>query len=459
MDSLPTPSPAGGEIPVGAVATTRARGREIFGWAMFDFANSSYTTVIITVVFSVVFPKIIVGDAPSYRLGNLLWSVALSVSYGLVVLTAPLLGAVMDFRAEKKRFLFASYTLTVIATSALYWATPGEVALGMALLIASNYGFAVGESFASAFLPELGPKEALGRISGYAWGLGYIGGLLCTFLVVQILGPQDLGNAARLRWVGPMTGGFFLLAALPTFAFLRERGAPRELPPGATLTGVGIARVRETLRDLRQLRDLGWFFVGLFFAMAGLSIVISFAFIYGDQVIHWRPRSQLLMFVLTNLSAAGGAVLFGFVQDRFGNLRAYRLTLLVWTLAVIGIHETQALSRLLGGWLGPGWDAERVYLFVGTVAGLCLGATQSAGRTLVALFSPASRSGEIFGFWGVTGKLSAIVGLLSLGLLQRALGLERAILLCAAFFAAAWLLSLRVDEARGIAAARAADGP
>lgn len=436
----------------------RAPTREIFGWAMFDFANSSYTTVIITVVFSVIFPKIIVGDAPEYRQGNLLWSIALSISYGLVVLTAPLLGALMDYRAAKKKFLFASYLMTVFATAALWLATPGRVGLAMALLIASNYGFAVGESFAAAFLPDLGPKKDLGRISGYAWGIGYVGGLISTALVVFTVGEQTAANLEKLRLVGPMTAGFFFVAAIPTFLFLQERGAPRLLPAGETLAHVGISRLRRTVGELKDFRDLVWFLGGLFFATAGLSIVISFAFIYGDQVIHWKPKTQLFMFVLTNLSAAMGAVLFGAIQDRWGNLRTYRLTLVVWIIAVLCIYQTPALARMMTELSGKPWTSEDVYLFVGTLAGLCLGATQSAGRTIVAIFAPESKSGEIFGFWGVTGKLASIFGLLSLGILQSALGLEQAILVCAVFFLVACALSFKVDEARGAGAAKAHEG-
>jgi UMF1 family MFS transporter len=436
----------------------RAPTREIFGWAMFDFANSSYTTVIITVVFSVIFPKIIVGDGPEYRYGNLLWSVALSISYALVVVTAPFLGAVMDYRAAKKRFLFASYLLTVVATAALWLATPGRVGLAMAMLIASNYGFAVGESFAAAFLPDLGPKKDLGRISGYAWGIGYVGGLVSTAIVVFSVGEQTVENLERLRWIGPMTAAFFFLAAIPTFLFLRERGQPRELPAGETLTHVGLTRLRTTVGELKDFRDLVWFLGGLFFATAGLSIVISFAFIYGDQVIHWKPKTQLFMFVLTNLSAAFGAVLFGAIQDRWGNLRTYRLTLVVWVLAVLCIYQTPRIAQVMSTITSKPWASEDVYLFVGTLAGLCLGATQSAGRTIVAIFAPESKSGEIFGFWGLTGKLASIFGLLSLGLLQNALGLERAILVCALFFLAAWALSLKVNESRGLAAAKVHEG-
>jgi UMF1 family MFS transporter len=435
--------------------TPRAPAREIFGWAMFDFANSSYTTVIVTVVFSVIFPRLVVGDGPQYRLGNLLWSVALSVSYGLVVLTAPLLGAIIDFRAAKKRFLFGSYVLTVIATALLYFVTPGHVVLGIALVVVSNYGFAVGESFTSSFLPDLGPPEELGKISGYAWGLGYIGGVTCTGLVLALVGAQTLENFGRLRLVGPITAVFFLVAAIPTFMYLQERGTPKVLPAGETLVGAGVRRLFETVRALGSFRDLLIFFAAFFFAMAGLSIVISFAFIYGDQVIRWSPTTQVLMFVVTNLTASVGAVGFGFLQKIWGNLRTFNLTLAIWVAAIVGIWATPGLTAWLNSILGTAWAAEHVFLWMGGAAGLCLGATQSASRTVVAVFSPESKVAEFFGFWGVFGKLASIFGLLSLGVLQVRLGLHSAILLCSLFFLAALVLTLLVHERRGREAAAA----
>lgn len=433
--------------------TPRAPLREIFGWAMFDFANSSYTTVIVTVVFSVIFPRFVVGDAPGYAQGNFLWSLALSISYGLVVLTAPILGAMMDFRAAKKRFLFGSYLLTVVATAALWFVSPGGVWLGVLLVVVSNYGFAVGESFTSSFLPDLGPTEELGRISGFAWGLGYVGGIACTGLVLWLIGPQTLENFDRLRLVGPLTAGFFMVAAIPTFLFLKEHGRAQVLPPGETLVGVGFRRLVATARSLGRFRDLMVFFLSFFFAMARLSIVISFAFIYGDQVIRWSPKSQMLMFVITNLTATVGALGFGFLQERWGNLRTFNLTLGIWVLAILGIYLTPDLTVWTNAALGTAWPAEQVFLGMGGLAGVCLGATQSASRTLVAVFSPESKSAEFFGFWGLFGKLASIFGLLSLGLLQAWLGLRFAILLCSVFFFVALLLTLLVHEKRGRQAA------
>ncbi len=442
MSTLAPPPPA---------ARLQADAREIFGWSMFDFANSSYTTVIITVVYATVFPKLIVGDD---RLGNLLWSATLSASYALVVLTAPLFGAIMDFSGAKKRFLMASWLLTVVATAALGLAGPGDVVLAMALLLVSNFGFSSGESFASSFLPDLGPPEALGRISGMAWGLGYFGGLISTAAVLFGLGPASAENIGGVRLIGPVTAAFFFLGALPTFALLRERGVAQVLPPGATYVSVGVARIRQSVRDVRAFRDLLVFLGSLFFSQAGLSIVIAFAFIYGDQVIGWERSTMMMMFVITQLTAAGGAVAFGFIQDRIGARNAYALTMVLWIVAATLIYATPQLTVALNATFGTSLRMEHVFLGVGCLAGTGLGAAQSSGRALVGLFAPVQKAGEIFGLWGVMGKLAAIFGLLGLGVLQTALGLQTAILFCAVLFAAALIVVLFVDETHGREVAR-----
>ncbi len=431
----------------------RASFREIFGWAMFDFANSSYTTVIITVVFCVIFPKIIVGDAPDYRRGNLLWSVSLSISYLVVLLTAPLFGAIMDFTASKKKFLFASYILTVIATAALYYISPGDIIPCMALIIISNIGFSYSESFVSSFLPDLGPPEDLGRISGYAWGLGYFGGLSSTALVMFGLGALTMDNFSNLRFVGPITGAFFLVAAIPTFLWVKERGVPRKLSPGENYSTIGIGRLKKTFADIRDYRDLIILLSSFFFSYAGLSIVISFAFIFGDQIIRWSGLTQMLMFVITQFTAAGGAFLFGIIQDRWGAKRTLLLTLLLWVTAVTLIYGVEEVTAAINGIAGSAWQVQHVFLVIGSLAGLGLGATQSACRAMVGLFSPDTKSGEFFGLWNLTGKLAAIFGLMALGFLQNSLGLKNAILVCSLFFFLSIIVLAFVNEARGKASA------
>jgi UMF1 family MFS transporter len=437
--------------------TTRQRAsrKELLGWAMFDFANSSYTTVIITVVFCVIFPRIIVGDGPQYRLGNLLWSVSLSISYLIVLLSVPFFGALMDYTAAKKKFLFASYVLTVLGTASLYFVGPGDILLGMLLIVLSNIGFSYGESFVASFLPGLGPPEDLGRISGYAWGLGYFGGLLSTAAVIFGLRADRIAleNFRNLKLVGPMTGLFFLIAAIPTFLWLRERAAPRPLPENETYFSVGWKRLRKTFRDIRDYRDLMILLASFFFAYSGLSIVISFAFIYGDQVVRWSGGTQIYMFVLTQLTAAAGALLFGFLQDKWKAKQTFMLTLVLWVAAVGLIYALAEITSFANRLTGTSFKEEHIFLAIGCIAGLGIGSTQSSCRAMVGLFSPDTKAGEFFGLWSFAGRLSAIFGLMSLGLLQTLTGLRQGILVCSLFFCLSFVIVLFVDEERGKRAA------
>ncbi len=427
----------------------RADRREIFGWAMFDFANQSYTLLIITVVFGDLFTHVVVGDGPHYRRGNFLWSFSLAAGYLLVVFCSPLAGAIMDYTASKKRFLFASYLVTVVTTAALYFVAPGYALLGVVLLILSNFAYSMGDAFIASFLPDLGPPEDLGKISGFGWAMGYVGGMCSAVIVLLFLGDVSLENFHRIRWVGPWAAFFFLVAAIPTFVWLRERGQRRVLPAGRSYVGVGLERVRGTLGQIGRRRDLAVLLGSVFFAMSGIYIIITYAFIYGAQVIGWEPHVRTLMFVIVQITAALGAVGFGYLQNRIGALRTYALTLVMWMVSISLIYLTPLLTEALRAFLGVEWQAQHVFLVVGCAAGMSLGSCQSSTRTLVGLFSPRHRSAEFFGFWGMAMKLAGVFGVLAIGILQILVGLHTAILFCIALFAVAWVVSRGVDESRG----------
>ena len=431
------------------VSRKRAPAREIFGWAMFDFANQAYTLLIITVVFGDLFTRVIVGDGPDYRLGNLLWSIALATSYLMVVVANPVCGAVMDHSRLRKRFLFVSYLATVITTALLWFVEPGWVVLAMILIILSNFSYAIGEAFIASFLPGLGPRRDLGWISGLGWGLGYIGGLVSTIFALAFLGEVSAENYDRIRFVGPFAAVFFLLAAIPTFVFVRERGRRRPPDPGQSLIVTGFKRILETGKHVRHFRDLRNLLVSIFFLMAGIYIIISFSFIYGSQVIGWDEDVRILMFVTVQITAAIGALGFGLFQGRIGARRTYLMTLSLWLAAILAIWQTPLLTELAGSAFGVEWEAQYVFLFAGVLSGLSLGSSQSAGRAMVGMLTPNGKAAEFFGFWGTASKLAAVFGILGLGLLQAAFGLATAIVFCLFLFAVAIVTVLSVDEQRG----------
>ncbi|MFZ5484180.1 MAG: MFS transporter [Pseudomonadota bacterium] len=406
--------------------------REAWAWAMFDFANSGYTTVVITAVYNAYFVAAIAGNA---AWASLAWTSALAVSYALIMLTAPGLGAWADRHRAKKRLLAVTVAGCALATAALGLAGPEQLILAMALVALSNFFFGTGENLIAAFLPELARGRGLGRLSGWGWGLGYLGGMLtlglCLAYVAQAQARGE-GADAFVPVTLLITAGVFVLASLPTFLFLHERGEG-----GTVAAGVGAYRqVLGSVAALRQFPDLARFLVCIVFYQAGVQAVIALAAIYAQQAMQFDTRQTITLVLVVNLAAALGALGFGHVQDRIGHRRAVALTLVGWLVTVLLAWQAEDAARF--------WVAAQV-------AGLCLGASQSAGRALVGYLAPRARRAEFFGLWGLAVKLSAILGPLTYGLAAWLSGGDHrlAMLTLAGYFIIGLAVLAGVDPARG----------
>lgn len=411
--------------------------REVWAWAMFDFANSGYTTVVITAVFSAYFVSVVAGNAPW---ATFAWTLALSASYALVMLTAPLIGAYADAHASKKKLLWLTTLGCVGATALLYFAAPGALALAIAALVISNYFFGTGENLIAAFLPELAHPRALGRVSGWGWALGYVGGLVSLGAsLAWISWAQAAGQGAAdfVPVAMLITASIFALASLPTLLMLRERAQPQ---PQRTARSAW-QQVRHTLSHLRQLPDLKQFLICTVLYQAGIQAVITLAAIYASQAFHFTTQKTILLVLLVNITAAIGAFAFGHVQDRIGHVRAIALTLVGWIVMV------------LLAWAAPD---ERMFWVAANLAGLCMGASQSAGRAMVGLLAPPAQQAEFFGLWGLSVKLASIIGPLTYGVTSwMTQGNHRQALLITGSYFVAGLWALRsVQAARGHRAAR-----
>jgi UMF1 family MFS transporter len=428
--------------------TPPATPREIWAWAMFDFANSSYTTVIVTVAFSVYFTRLV---APPGR-GELLWGVGIAVSNLIVLSLSPIVGAIADDSGRKKLFLFATYLTCVVGTALLWLVTPGRVGLGLVLLVISFLGFSFGENLAGAFLPEISTPANIGRISGLGWGLGYFGGLACLLLVQPLLaGDFAESNLPKLRLAWVVTAVFFLLAALPTFLFLRER-APRGNKTALEYVRSGFARLATTAASVRRFSEMVRFLSVYFLYYAGLTSVVAFAGIYASQTLGFSFKELTLLFLLLQISSALGAFLFGWVQDRIGAVRTVQITLVLWVLVCAGAYACGEGSEVVAG----GLTGKQLFWGVGLFAGFGIGSLQSASRALVGLFAPPEKTAELYGFWGLSGKAAYMIGPLIFGAIASAAGSQRvAMLSTAAFFVLGLIGMAFVNEKRGLAAARA----
>lgn len=409
--------------------------RELWAWAMYDFANSGYTTVVLTTVFSAYFVGVV---AAGRDWGTLAFTSALSVSYLLVMLTMPALGARADAKARRRRFLFLSTAGCVAATAMLALAGPNDIAIGLLALAISNYCYCVGESLIAAFLPEIARRDALGRVSGWGWSFGYFGGMLTLGISLAIATQAEaagLPAQAYVPWVMLLTALVFALAAIPSFLFLRERTQATHRPA----EGLWLRLVnawRDTSRNFPDFRRL--LICGAFY-QAGIAVVVTLAAVYASEAMGFTMAQTMLLVFTVNIAAAVGAFSFGHFQDRIGHKPALAITLGGWILMVLVAYVA------VEAWL---------FWLAATLAGLCMGTSQSAGRAMVGALAPAGRLAEFFSLWTFAIQLAAVVGPLFYGVITWVSGGNHrlALLLTGSFFVLGLLVLARVDFARGMRA-------
>ncbi|MFB3095925.1 MAG: MFS transporter [Candidatus Acidiferrales bacterium] len=418
--------------------------REQLAWALYDFANSGYTTVVLTTIFSAYFVAVVAGGPGGFPAGTatLLWTLAVGSANLCVLLTAPIVGAIADHRAAKKRFLLITTVGCATATALLALVGPGDVVLGLVLVVISAIMFASGENLISAFLPEIVPVRRMGRMSGFGWSLGYLGGLMTLGLCLAYIAWAQRQGQAEHQFVPVtllITAGVFALAATPTFVWLRERAIPHPLVRGVSYVRAGIQRVRRTLTEAARLPDLFRFLTALAVYQSGVATVVVLSAVYAREVMGFDSQALVILIMVVNVTAAVGALLFGHLQDRLGSVPSLVITLLIWSGAIILIAVAD----------------ERVDIWLaGNMIGLAMGASQAVGRALIGQLTPVTRTAEFFGLWGMANRLAAIAGPLSYGLISHWSGGNHrlAILSTLLFFIAGLVLLLRVNEQRGKAA-------
>jgi len=363
--------------------------REVWAWAMYDFANSGYTTVVITAIFNAYFVAVVAGNQPW---ATFAWTAALALSYAAIMFTAPLIGAYADAYATKKKLLALSTIGCVVFTSLLVFSGPGSLWLTIPLIVLSNFFYGTGENLIAAFLPELANSKSLGKVSGWGWSFGYVGGLVSLgACLAYVTWAQSQGQRAEdfVPMTMLITAVLFALSSLPTFLFLKERAQPQPHLRGKNMLQESFARLTQTLKHAREFADLRRFLICTIFYQAGIQAVITLAAIYAQQAMHFTTQQTILLIFVVNITAAVGAFSFGYIQDRIGHLSAIALTLVGWIVTVV----------LAWGAQGP-----EMFWVAANLAGLCMGASQSGGRALVGLLSPVTRRAEFFGLWGISVK-------------------------------------------------------
>jgi MFS transporter, UMF1 family len=419
-------------LPPRAGADRRAR----LAWASYDWANSAFSVVVITFVFATYFSQAI---APDPVTGTSQWALALTLSGLGVILAAPVVGAITDVNGRRKPWLLAFTATTVVLCWALWFATPttGMVLYALVVVALANVAFELCNVLYNAMLPELTTPDRVGRLSGWAWSLGYFGGIVCLlfalFAFVQTETPLfglDPATAEPARAAGPLVAVWFGVFSIPLFLFTPDR--PSAGLPLAVAARKGLAQLAGTFRRIGAYRNILRFLIARAIYTDGLNTLFTFGGIYAAGTFGMALSEVMLFGVVLNLAAGIGAFLFGWVDDWIGPRR----TIL---LALVGLFAFGLMALLV----------ERVALFwiAGTMLGSLVGPVQAASRSLMARLAPAELRTEMFGFYAFTGKIVSFAGPAVLGTLTWLSGSQRiGMSTVLAFWIVGGTLLLKVDE-------------
>ena len=436
-----------------AAAPRRARlpysPQTVWAWAFYDFANSAFTTLVVTFVYATYFTKALVLD-PATGLGDeiagsALWSRGVSLTAVLVAVSSPFLGALADRTGQRKTFLMATTAVCIAATVGLFFPVPGEALAALALFVVANVAFELSGVFYNAFLPDIAPPESIGKISGNGWALGYVGGLVALVLALVLLVlPEtplfglDAASGQNVRASVLLVAAWFAVFSVPAFLALRNTRPDTPSPGALAVLRATAGELGETFRELKRYRDAFRFLVARIFFNDGLNTVFAFGGIFAAGTFGFTTTEIITFGIALNVAAGAGAFGFGFVDDRVGGKRTIVISLVLLSIATL----TAVLA-----------PNRAVFWVAGILIGIAAGPNQAASRSLLGRFTPDDKETEFFGFFALTGKAAAFAGPLLFGILTEAFGTQRAgVASVLVFFLVGGALLLRVDEKAGIAA-------
>ncbi len=415
--------------------------RTVWSWALYDFANSPFTTLVITFVYATYFAQAI---APDPNTGLILWSRAVALTALVVAIMSPLLGAIADSGGYRKRFLVVATLVCVSATLALYRVEPGEIWAALILVVVANIAYEFGTVFYNAFLPDIASARNIGRVSGYGWGLGYIGGLLALAIaLVALVQPETpwfgftTEAGENIRATNLLVGIWFLIFSVPVFLWVHD--SPVQRSTGANAFRGAFSQLARSFREIRRYKHAARFLLARMLFNDGLVTIIAFGGIYAAGTFGFTLEEVLLLGIVLNVAAGLGALIFGHLDDRIGGKRTVILSIVGLLIAtVIAVFATSKA----GFWVA------------GVLMGICIGPNQAASRSLMARFTPRRVQNEFFGFFAFSGKLTAFLGPFFLGLLTQWTGSQRVgVSIVIVLLGIGLVLLLFVDENEGMAAA------
>ncbi len=395
--------------------------KAIYSWCLFDFANSSYSAVIASVVFPVFYASTIVGNESGA--GDIWWGAAISLSMAFVAISSPFLGGIADYAGIRKRLLFFYTLLCTSSVASFFFLDRGMALEGFVLIILANIGMEGGLVFYNSFLPVIAKPTHQGRVSAWGYSVGYAGSMI-SLLLALLLVNQGL---ADITW--PMVALFFALFSIPAFIFL-----PGDRMLGAGLFQAAVNGFSQTFKSLKKIssnREQRRFLMAYFLYEDGVNTVIVFSSIFAATTLGFKPVELIIMYLIVQATALIGALSMARPIDYWGPKKVVITSLALWVLVTVSaffIHE-------------------KIYFFVtASLAGLGLGTVQAATRAFYIQFIPNGQESEHFGVYSLVGKSSAVIGPLTFGYLSYAFGSQRPAILSIALFFLVGIIIIRTVQ-------------
>lgn len=385
--------------------------RPVISWALYDFANTSFAVVIITVVFPVFFTNIIVPEAIyGKNFGDLMWGISSGISMLIASACAPIFGAIADTTRSKNRFLTILTVICAVFCFLLYFTGRGTVALAMAIFVGANFFYQTSMMFYDSFLPELAERGSVGFLSGFGFSLGYLGGLITLSIIYPLLGNGlQSSNIPTLKLAFIITAVFFLVFSLPSFLFLKDKKSYFQFIPTCSQTDrrisyvkYGFQKLGQTFKKMKTNKSLVRFLVAYFLFSNVFSTLAAYAAVYGRNTLNLSLQEIALLFILGHFPVIISSIFFGWLVDRIGSKKVIIITLAVWCIVIILITLT---------------NLKVVFYVAFILASVLTGSTLIASRSLMSFLTPYEREAEYFGFYAIGGKSSSILGPVVFGVL------------------------------------------
>ena len=434
---------------------------EVLAWSMYDFANQPFTNLVVTFIYGTFFTTVI---ASNEIVGTQQWSHAVSITAIVVALLSPLMGALADRGGYRKMFMLGFTWLTIIAATVLYFVMPGEVLRALFWFVIANIGFEMGSVFCNAYLPDISHSKNIGRISGYGWSLGYVGGLIALALAMVFLvqtdtpifgfGKGEAGAYENIRATNLLVAIWFAVFSIPTFLFVKDRKPDtKALLKNAKHT---VKDFRTTAKELKEYPQIVRFLLARLVYNDGLVTIFAFGGIYAAGTLDFTFDEIMILGIVLNITAGLGAFLMGFLDDKVGGRKTIKVTLVgLMTAVVLAVYAPEFrpwLQYVFGGSSVPDWiTGKNVFWIAAILIGMFSGPNQAASRSLMGRFTPEAKKNEFFGFFAFSGKATAFAGPLLLGILTAAFESQRVgISVIFFFFLIGFLLLHKVDEEKGM---------